>query len=111
MELASVDRWTSLEEQRRVLSVNYDFLINYLDPDDVIAELFQAHIIGQHAMQQLQVAGISRMNKNQIIVDQLNTAAPGSLEKFCNILKKDGRQTFIADQIAKCKTGLSNISV
>ena len=98
----------SLEEQRRVLSENCDFLINYLDPDDIIAELFQAHIIGRHAMQQLQVLGMSRRDKSQIIVDQLNTAAPGSLEKFCNILKKGGRQTYIADQIEKCKTDLSN---
>ena len=93
----------SLEEQERVLLENCGFLVNYLDPDDVVDELVQARIIGPYAMQKLQLMGMSKANKNQIIVDQLKTAGPGSLEKFCDILRKGGRQKFIADQIEKSK--------
>ena len=93
----------NLEEQERVLLKNRGFLVNYLDPDDVIDELIQARIIGPYAVQKLQLMGTSRTNKNQLIVDQLKTAGPGSLEKFCNILRKGGRQRFIADQIEKSK--------
>ena len=93
----------SLEEQGKILFDNRSFLLNYLDPDDVIDELIQEHIVGQFAMQQLQLMGISRRDKNQIIFDQLNTAGPGTLEKFCKILRKGVRQKFVADQLEKSK--------
>ena len=99
-----MDNWRiNLEEQERVLLQNRAFLVKYLDPDDVIDELIQANIIGPYAIQQLQLMGTSKTNKNQLIVDQLKTAGPGSLEKFCNILKKGGRQRFIANQIENSK--------
>lgn len=96
----------SLEEQGRVLFDNRSFLVNYLDPDDVIDELIQARLVGQYATQRLQLMDITRKDKNQIIIDQLNTAGPGSLEKFCKILRKRGRQKFIADQLEKSKPTL-----
>lgn len=92
-----------LEEQGRVLLENRSFLIKYLDPDDVIDELIQARLIGQYAMQQFQLMDKTKADKNKIIVDQLNTAGPGSLEKFCKILRKNRRQKFIADQLEKGK--------
>ena len=97
-----MDTWAiSLEEQSRILFDNRSFLLNYLDPDDVIDELIQERIVGQFSMQQLQLMGISRRDKNQIIFDQLNTAGPGTLEKFCKILRKGVRQKFVADQLEK----------
>ena len=104
------DQSMSLEEQERLLLENHSFLVSYLDPDDVADELIQARIIGLYAMQQLQLMGISKANKNQIIVDQLKTAGPGSLKKFCNILRKGGRQRFIADQIEKSKVATHLVS-
>ena len=45
--------------------------------------------------------GTSRIEKNRIIFDQLITCGPGALEKFCEILKRKKRQSFIAEQLEK----------
>ena len=44
--------------------------------------------------------GMSRIDKNRIVVDQLSTGGPGTLVKFCKILK-DKRQMFLAEQLEK----------
>ena len=37
----------SLDQQKRVLTDNRDFIVKHLDPDDVIDELIQNHLIGK----------------------------------------------------------------
>ena len=51
----------------------------------------------------VQLTGQRRKNKNRIIYDQLVTSGPGSLEKFCKILRNHHgkRQYFIAEQLEK----------
>ena len=93
----------SLEEQERALENNRDFIIKRLDSDEVIDELIQANLIGQNAAQRVQLMGTSRVEKNRIIFDQLITCGPGALEKFCEILRRKKRQSFIADQLEKCE--------
>ena len=89
----------SLEEQERVLEYNRNYVIKRLDSDDVIDELIQANLIGQNAAQRVQLMGTSRVEKNRIIFDQLITCGPGALEKFCMILRRKKRQSFIAEQL------------
>ena len=91
-----------LKQQEVVLAVNRDFIIKHLEPDDVIDELIQAQLIGKNAAQRLGLVTMSKRDKNTIIFEQLNTAGPGALEKFCDILKKGKRQMFIAEQLEKC---------
>ena len=92
-----------LKQQEQILEDNRDFIIKRLDADDVIDELIQANLIGQNAAQQVELPGKSRVEKNRIIFDQLITCGPGSLEKFCEILKKSRkRQSFIVEQLEKC---------
>ena len=93
----------TLEQQERVLTENRDFIIKHLDADDVIDELIQARLMGKNAEQRVQLVTMSRVDKNRIIFEQLSIAGPGALEKFCDILKKEKRQTFIAEQLEKCK--------
>jgi len=93
-----------LEQQDRVLTENRDFLIKNLDADDVIDELIQAQMIGENAAQRVGLMTMSRFDKNRIIFDQLSIAGPGAVEKFCDILKKKKRQTFIAEQLEKCES-------
>ena len=97
----------SLEQQEQVLQNNRDFIVKRLDPDDLIDELIQANLIGQNAAQRVQLMGTSRVEKNRIIFDQLITCGPGALEKFCEILKRKKRQSFIAEQLEKRKYGFS----
>ena len=93
----------TLEQQEQVLTENRDFVIKQLDADDVIDELIQERLIGENAAQRIGLVTTSRVDKNRIILDQLSIAGPGALERFCNILKKKKRQTFIAEQLEKCK--------
>ena len=93
----------SLAEQREILTANRKFIVDYLEADDVIDELIQARVIGENAAQRMQLVGVSRAEKNRIIVEQLDTSGPGTLEVFCGILRRRGRQTFIAEQLEKCK--------
>lgn len=87
----------SLTQQEQVLTDNCDLIIKYLDADDIIDELIQARIVGENAAQWLQLRGISEAEKNKLIIHQISTSGPGRLEKFCGILKKKKRQTFIAE--------------
>ena len=92
-----------LAEQKEILTANRKFIVDYLEADDVIDELIQARVIGEHAAQRVQLVGVSRVEKNRIIVEQLDTSGPGTLEVFCGILRKRERQVFIAEQLEKCK--------
>ena len=94
-------RWSgiSLAQQEQVLLANREFIIKHLDGDDVIDELIQAQIIGKNAAQRIGLRTMSRRDKNTIIFEQLTTAGPGALEKFCEILKRAGRQSFIAEKL------------
>ena len=93
-----------LEQQEKVLTDNRDFIVKYLDPDDVIDELIQDHLIGENAAQKVtQVIGLSREDKNRIIVDQLRISGPGAVESFCEIIRRKKRQIFIAEELEKCK--------
>lgn len=94
---------TGLEEERDILAENRKFIVDNLETDDVIDELIQSRLIGGSAAQQVQLVGVSRVEKNRIIVEQLNTCGPGTLKVFCGILRRYGRQSFIADQLEKSR--------
>ena len=93
----------SLAEQKEILAANRKFIIDNLESDDVIDELIQARVIGENASQRVQLVGLSRAEKNRIIVEQLDTCGPDTLEVFCGILRRRKRQVFIAEQLEKCK--------
>ena len=96
------DLRVTLELQEKVLTENRDIIIKHLDADDVIDELIRARLVGKNAAQRLGLMTITRVDKNRIIYEQVSTAGPGALERFCDIIKKESRQTFIADQLEKC---------
>ena len=98
-----VDTKLNLEQQEQVLIANRDYIIKHLDADDVIDELIQARLVGENSAQRIGLVMVTRVEKNRIVFDQLSTAGPGALEKFCGILKKKRRQMFIAEKLQKCK--------
>ena len=98
----------SLEDQEKVLRDNRDFIVKHLDSDDVIDELIQSNLVGKNAAQQVQLPTTSRVEKNRIILDQLIISGPGALEKFCEILKRMVRQSFIAEKLEECKYNSSD---
>ena len=96
------DLRVTLELQEKVFTENRDIIIKHLDADDVIDELIRARLVGKNAAQRLGLMTITGVDKNRIIYEQVSTAGPGALERFCDIIKKESRQTFIADQLEKC---------
>ena len=93
-----------VKHQKQILQDNRAFIVDNLDPDDVIDELIRDHLIGENAAQKVtQPMGWSREEKNRIIVDQLSVSGPGAVEKFCNIIREKKRQIFIAEELEKCK--------
>lgn len=98
------DNETSLAEIEQILEDNRDFIIRYLEPDDLIDELIQARLVGPNAAQRMQLPDRSRTDKNRIIFEQLNTAGPDSLNVFCEILRRNKRQDFIAERLDKRKS-------
>jgi len=99
----------SLVVQEQVLTENHDFLVKHLDADDVIDELIQEHLIGRSAAQRVQLEGTSRKEKNRIICEQLATAGPDAVNKFCIALRNSKRQNFIAEQLENCKCEASKM--
>ena len=89
----------NLQKQEQVLNDNRDFLIKYLDPDDISDQLIQEGMLGKIAAQRVQLHATSRMEKNRTIVDQLTIGGPGTLQNFCDILRSNKRLAFIAEKI------------
>jgi len=98
--------YEELKKQREVFTNNRAFLVDYLDPDDVIDELIQEKMIGRNAAQRIQLQTMSKEEKNRIIVEQLITSGPGTLAKFCKILRDTGRMAFMAEVLENCKHAL-----
>ena len=102
--MAEVDSKRDLERQKQILRENRHFIVDNLDPDDVIDELIRDHLIGENAAQKVtQPMGWSREEKNRIIVDQLSMSGPGAVKKFCEIIRRKKRQIFIAEELEKSK--------
>ena len=77
----------SLKEQKQILKDNHYFIVDNLDPDDIIDELI--HLIGDNAAQKVtQPMGWSIEEKNRIIIDQLSMSGPGAVKKFCEIIRR-----------------------
>ena len=101
--MANSEVTLTLEQKDQILEDNRGFIVTHLDADEVIDELIQTNLIGQNAAQRVQIIVTSTVEKNRIIVNQLSTCGPGALVKFCEILKRKRRQSFIAEQLEKCK--------
>jgi len=93
----------SLVVQEQVITENRDFMVKHLDAEDIIDELIQVRLMGRSGAQKVQLTGTSRADKNRIICEQLTTAGPGAVYKFCKILRSNNRQIFIAERLEKCE--------
>jgi len=93
----------NLVAQGHVLTENCDFIVKHLDGEDVIDELIQERLMSRSATQRVQMVGMSRGDKNRIICEQLTTAGPDAVKKFCKVLRNNKRQTFIAERLEECK--------
>ena len=86
---------SSLDVLEQVLTKNRNFIIKHLDADDLIVELIQERLLGRSSAQRVQLPGTSREEKNRIICEQLTTAGPDALSKFCKILRNNMKDKFL----------------
>ena len=82
---------SKMSVEQQILMDNRDFIIDYLDADNIIDQLIKANLISEKAEQSL--IGKSRIDKNRIVFEQLSNAGPGALENFREILKNQRRRT------------------
>ena len=81
------------------------YLLKHLDPDDVFEDVVQENMISLGAQRQIRP---STEDKVRIMVEQFKRSGPGSLKKFCRILRmpvRKDRQGHIAEYLeSKCST-------
>lgn len=65
--------------------------------DYLIAEKLVTDSVGQ----KLSLMCFTVMEKNRMIITSLSTGPPGTLKKFCAILRKVKKYSYIADELEK----------
>ena len=84
--------------EKRVLQRNYSFLLRSLDPGCSRVALVGAELLTPHENQQIE-AQKTPIEANELILDALKRRAPGTLERFCKILEKEGGQGHVLDKL------------
>lgn len=90
-----------LELQKEAFTSCRQYIVDHLSPDDIVDHLISQRLIGDSAREQLSLSIKTTKEKNRTIVDELCTGGPGTLEKFCAMLKKSKRTKHIADHLDK----------
>ena len=96
-----IDTEKRLELQKEVFTNCRQFIVQYLNPNDIVDHLISEHLIGENARQELGLYIKTAQEKNRTIVNELSIGGPDTFEKFCEILKKNSRTRHIADQLEK----------
>ena len=106
--LEHLDVERRLELQKDAFASCRHYIVQHLSPDDIVDHLISQRLIGDSACGQLSLPIKTAKQKNRIIVDELSSGGPGTLEKFCTVLKKSRRTKHIADYVEK---GMNKLSV
>ena len=99
--IVPLDTEERLKLERKVLMNNRNYIVQYLNPDDVMDDLISKQLIGQNAHKELKQPTKTAKEKNRIIVDELYNGGPDTLERFCEILKENRGAKFMADKLEK----------
>ena len=96
-----LDTEKKLELQKEVFTNCRQYIVQYLNPNDILDHLISKHLIGENASQELRLPIKTVQEKNRTIVNELSIGGPDAFGRFCEILKKDSRTKHIADQLEK----------
>ena len=86
-------------ELQKIFDICRKFIVSNLDPNDISDYLIIEFLIGKSCSEQLGCKNMTITEQNRIIVDELTTGGPGTLEKFCTILRKNRRHKTLADYL------------
>ena len=90
-----------MELQKEVFDSCRNYIVHSLDPDDIVDHLISQDLIGYSAHEQMSLPIKTAKDKNRIIINELAAGGPGTLEKFCTVLKKGRRTKHIAYHLEK----------
>ena len=94
----------TLELQKDLFTNNLHFIVQNLNPNDIVDQLISERLVGQSAREQLKLPSKTNKDKNNIIVDELSRGSPGTLKRFLYILRNTSGSTnfkIIADKLEK----------
>ena len=84
--------------ESKVLQRNYSFLLKSLDPVSIRIALYQAELLTRCEHEKIMV-GATPTAANELILEALKRRGPGTLQKFCEILKEESGHKHIADRL------------
>ena len=96
-----LDSEKKLELQKEVFTNCRQYIVQYLNPNDILDHLISKHLIGENASQELGLPIKTAQEKNRTIVNELYIGGPDTFGKFCEILKNTSRTKHIADHLEK----------
>jgi len=99
--IAPLDAERRLKLQKKLFTENRNYIVQYLNADDVMDDLMSKHLIGHNAYKQLSLSMKTVKEKNRIIVEELSNGGPNTLQKFCEVLKENREAKFMADKLEK----------
>lgn len=103
IQAMSADKFKEVQQQAEaaVFIKNYDYLWNGLtSPNEVAAKLFSNRLISAVQLDDIQSA-TGKYRKNTIIMNALCSGPPGTLLKFCAILKDIPHLEYVAKRLGK----------
>ncbi|XP_065900647.1 uncharacterized protein [Dysidea avara] len=89
------------ELQVELFTKNRSYLTQRLNPSDIVDNLITYRLVGSSAGQEISSPYHTNLHRNGLIVNELSQGQPGTVEKFCEILKKSQRTKYIADKLEK----------
>ena len=84
-----------------VISNQRVLLSQKLSADDLMDHLIAAKLVDESVGQKLSLMCFTPMEKNRMIISSLSTGPPDTLKKFCAILRKVKKYSYIADELEK----------
>ena len=86
--------------ERELLKKYYSFLLRSLDPETVRIALNSNDLLTLCEHDQIR-AQTTPVAANELILESLQRRAPGTLERFCKILKEEGGHSNVVEKLQK----------
>ena len=84
--------------ERDLLRRHHSFLLRSLEPDTVRRALYQQDLLTQCEHDNIR-AEATQMSANELILEALKRRAPGTLERFCAILREEPGHQHVVDKL------------
>ena len=91
----------SLDISTEVIGNQRVLLSQKLSADDLMDYLIAERLVDSNVGEKLGMMSFTPMEKNRMIINCLAKGGPGTLKKFCAILRKVKKYSYIADELER----------